>query len=134
MSAPISPDLETAVVGELEAYLERAYARYSDFQVAAAVIDEQGRVHYGVNVENAAYPLGACAEPTAIGAMVTAGGRRVARIYVTAAKTDHITPCGGCRQRIAEFADQTCEVVAVKGGKVVSRITIGELLPGAFIL
>jgi cytidine deaminase len=134
MPAPISPDLETAVVGELEAYLERAYARYSDFQVAAAVIDEQGRVHYGVNVENAAYPLGACAEPAAIGAMVTAGGRRVARIYVTAAKTDHITPCGGCRQRIAEFADPACEVVAVKGGKVVSRITIGELLPGAFTL
>lgn len=134
MPATISPDLEAAVLGELETYLARAYARYSDFQVAAAVVDERGQVHYGVNVENAAYPLGACAEPTAIGAMVTAGGKRVTRIYVAAAKTDQITPCGGCRQRIAEFADPACEVVAVKHGKIVSRTTIGELLPGAFSL
>jgi cytidine deaminase len=127
-------DLEAVIVRDLETYLDRAYAKYSDFQVAAAVVDEQGRLHYGVNVENAAYPLGACAEPTAIGSMITSGGHRIARIYVTAAKTDHITPCGGCRQRIAEFADSTCEVVAVKGGKVVSRTTIGALLPGAFVL
>ncbi len=125
---------ELTILADLETYLARAYARYSDFQVAAAIVDEQGRVHYGVNVENAAYPLGACAEPTAIGAMITAGGHRIAKIYVTAAKTDHITPCGGCRQRIAEFADQTCEVVAVKGGAVSSRTTIGALLPGAFVL
>src|SRR3569832_2667353 len=103
MSAPISPDHETAVVGKLEAYLERAYARYSDFQVAAAVIDEQGRAHYGVNVENAAYPLGACAEPTAIGAMVAAGGRRVACFFVLVVLSVHITPCGGCRLCFAVF-------------------------------
>jgi cytidine deaminase len=125
---------EAQAVGELESYLARAYARYSDFQVAAAVVDEQGRVHFGVNVENAAYPLGACAEPTAIGAMITAGGSRVLRVYVTAAKVEHITPCGGCRQRIAEFADKDCEVVVVRGGQVRSRTTIGALLPDSFAL
>jgi hypothetical protein len=62
--------------GGLPALLSRSYARYSNFTVAAAVIDDEGRVHYGVNVENAAYPVGTCAEQTAIGAMITAGGSR----------------------------------------------------------
>ena len=125
---------EAQATRELEGYLARAYARYSDFQVAAAVADERGRVHYGVNVENAAYPVGNCAEPTAIGAMITAGGTQVKRVFLTASKVDDITPCGGCRQRIAEFADKACEVVTIKGGKVIARTTIGELLPNSFAL
>ena len=132
MTAPV--DAEAEVLAGIEGYLARSYARYSDFPVAAAVIDEQGRAHYGVNVENAAYPLGQCAEPTAIGALITAGGTRVTRVYLAAAKVDDITPCGGCRQRIAEFADADCEILVVKAGAIRSRTTIGALLPGAFRL
>lgn len=129
------PDaLEAEVVGALEALLARAYAPYSNFPVAAAVIDEAGRAHFGVNVENAAYPLGACAEAAAIGAMVTSGGRRIARVYLTAEKVDDIVPCGGCRQRLVEFSGHDCDVVVVKDGRVRSRTTIAALLPKAFEL
>lgn len=125
---------EAEALRTLERYLARAYARYSDFQVAAAVVDENGQLHYGVNVENAAYPLGSCAEPTAIGALVTAGGRKVLRVFLAASKPADLTPCGGCRQRIAEFADADCEIVTVRDGKVIDRTTLGTLLPRAFKL
>ncbi len=132
MNVPDS--VEVDVVGALEALLARAYAPYSSFPVAAAVVDESGRAHFGVNVENAAYPLGACAEAAAIGAMITAGGRTIARVYLAAEKVDDIVPCGGCRQRLKEFAGPDCEVVVVKGARVRSRMTIGDLLPKAFEL
>lgn len=116
----------------LEAYLALAYAPYSRFPVAAAVIDEQGRAHFGVNVENAAYPLGACAETMAIGAMIVAGGRRIVAVYLAAGAADEITPCGGCRQRLAEFAGEDCLVAVVKGQMVRARTSLGVLLPAAF--
>lgn len=113
--------------------LSRAYARYSTFTVAAAVIDDEGRVHYGVNVENAAYPVGTCAEQTAIGAMITAGGSRVIdKVLIAAGSGAVVQPCGACRQRIAEFAGRACEIVAVQGGEATSRTPFWSLLPQSF--
>ena len=112
--------------------LPHAHAPYSDFRVAAAVLDEQGRVHLGVNVENASYGLTNCAERVAIGVAVAAGARRILAVGVTAAKLHPITPCGACRQVIREFAAADAPVAsdAADGSLVVT--TAGALLPGAF--
>lgn len=134
MSAAIPPlETETEAARALPELLARSYARYSNFTVAAAVIDGEGRVHYGVNVENAAYPVGTCAEQTAIGAMITAGGGRVIDKVLIASGTDAVVqPCGACRQRIAEFAGETCEIVSVQGGRPTSRTPFWSLLPQSF--
>ena len=124
--------LETEAARVLPDLLSRAYARYSNFTVAAAVIDDEGRVHYGVNVENAAYPSGTCAEQTAIGAMVTAGGRGIAKVLIAAGSDAVVQPCGACRQRIAEFATDACEIVSVQGGKATRRTPFWSLLPDSF--
>ncbi|PHY20770.1 cytidine deaminase [Caulobacter sp. BP25] len=128
-----SDTLEQTAARALPALLERSYARYSNFTVAAAVIDEAGRAHYGVNVENAAYPSGTCAEQTAIGAMITAGGvRRIAKVLIAAGSDAVVQPCGACRQRIAEFAGRSCEVVSVQGGQPTRRVGFWDLLPQSF--
>lgn len=125
--------LETEAAGVLPDLLSRAYARYSNFTVAAAVIDDEGRVHYGVNVENAAYPVGTCAEQTAIGAMITAGGsRKIDKVLIAAGSDAVVQPCGACRQRIAEFAGETCEIVSVQGGQPTTRTPFWSLLPHSF--
>jgi cytidine deaminase len=114
--------------------LANAYAPYSDFQVAAAVLDDTGRVHVGVNVENASYGLTNCAERVAIGAAIAAGAKRIRAVGVTARRLHPISPCGACRQVIREFADEDTPVAsdAEDGSLVVS--TAGELLPGSFRL
>jgi cytidine deaminase len=89
---------------------ERAHAPYSRFAVGAAVLDEQGRIHAGCNVENAAYPQGWCAETSALAAMVLAGGKRVHAVAVVADSPQPCTPCGGCRQRLREFAADDCNI------------------------
>jgi len=134
MSAVTSPtDLEIEAARILPDLLSRSYARYSKFTVAVAVIDDEGRVHYGVNVENAAYPVGTCAEQTAIGAMITAGGSRgIAKVLIAAGTDAVVQPCGGCRQRIAEFAGQTCEIISVQGGAPTERVAFWSLLPNSF--
>lgn len=136
MSADTSPPAEAsdeAIAAALPALLSRSYARYSKFTVAAAVVDETGAVYYGVNVENAAYPQGTCAEQTAIGAMVTAAGaRRIDKVLIAAGSDAVVQPCGGCRQRIAEFAGEACEIVSVQGGKPTERVGFWELLPRSF--
>jgi cytidine deaminase len=131
---PATPSFsgEDELAAALPALLARSYARYSNFTVAAAVIDEDGRAHLGVNVENAAYPSGTCAEQTAIGAMVTAGGRGIARVLIAAGSDAVVQPCGACRQRIAEFATDACEIVSVQGGKVTRRTPFWNLLPDSF--
>ena len=111
---------------------DRAHAPYSGFKVGACVRSEDGRLFVGCNVENVAYPEGICAEASAIGAMVAAGGREIAEIVVLAEGETLCTPCGGCRQRIAEFAaPDTVVHVASKEG-VRASFTIGELLPHRF--
>ncbi|NNU81317.1 cytidine deaminase [Halovulum dunhuangense] len=111
---------------------ENAHAPYSGFKVGAAVRDEQGRIHAGCNVENAAYPEGTCAEAGAIAAMVAAGGKRIHEVLVVGDSPEPCTPCGGCRQKIAEFADRDVPVVmaGLEGPRL--TMTVAQLLPGAF--
>src|SRR6195952_3937614 len=94
-----------------EAVRARAYAPYSRFQVGAAILADDGKIYAGCNVENAAYPIGNCAEASAIAAMLAGGGKRITRIYVTGPGSQPVTPCGGCRQRIREFAELDTPVI-----------------------
>ena len=111
---------------------DNAYAPYSHFKVGAAVRGASGRIYQGCNVENAAYPEGTCAEAGAIAAMAAAGEREIAEVAVIADSDDPVTPCGGCRQKLAEFAAPDVVVtMSGKGGNSVA-MTIADLLPGAF--
>ena len=123
-----------AIVAELQRLLPNAHAPYSGVHVAAAVETVDGRICYGVNVENAAYPQGGCAEASAISAAVTGGPTRIARVYVAASLPELVWPCGGCRQKIFEFAAEGCEVVTLAPGGEVGRRTIEQLLPLGFRL
>lgn len=111
--------------------MRRAYVPYSRFQVGAALRDETGALHAAANVENAAYPQGQCAEASAIGVLVAAGGTRIAEVAV-AADAPLITPCGGCRQRLSEFASADTKVHLCGPEGVRRTVTLGELLPLAF--
>lgn len=112
---------------------ENAHAPYSGFAVGAALVDEQGGVHIGCNVENAAYPQGQCAEATAIGSMVVAGGNQISIIVIAGPKGGAVcTPCGGCRQRIREFAAPDTPIIICSGGKIIAQHTLADLLPHSF--
>jgi cytidine deaminase len=111
---------------------DNAYAPYSGFRVGAALLDDLGRIHAGCNVENAAYPQGVCAEAGALSAMVLAGGRHVAALLVLADGPRPVTPCGGCRQKLREFADDALPVLAADSSGLRRRYTLGELLPESF--
>lgn len=115
---------------------ENAYSRYSNYSVGAAIVDDRGYLHVGCNVENAAYPLGSCAEASAIGAMVQQGGRRIVKIAVAGGSGDigSCTPCGGCRQRINEFADEKTVILAIDDSGEWQEYAINELLPASFHL
>jgi len=115
--------------------MRHAHAPYSnDFRVGAAILGGSGEIFGGCNVENASFPEGWCAETSAIAAMVTAGERRIAEIAVVAERMPRITPCGGCRQRIAEFATAKTLVHLCDDTGVVETVTIADLLPKAFSL
>lgn len=111
---------------------EKAYAPYSKFPVGAAIRTASGAVFAGANVENAAYPQGACAEAAAITAMVLGGERRIAAVLVVGQGEGLVTPCGGCRQRIREFApaDTPVHVAGLDG--VRATFTLDQLLPHSF--
>jgi cytidine deaminase len=110
----------------------RAHAPYSRFHVGAALRDEQGRIHAGCNVENAAYPVGSCAEAGAISAMVLAGGRHIREILVIGNGEGLTTPCGACRQRIREFAAPDAAILIAGPEGIRARFTLDELLPASF--
>ncbi len=115
-----------------EAY-EQAYAPYSHFPVGSAVLDENGNIHTGCNVENAAYPSGSCSEEQAIGSMVVSGGRVIQDIVIIGRSDELITPCGACRQRIREFADENTRIhVCHMDDGLQKTFTIDELLPESF--
>ncbi|MBP1181876.1 cytidine deaminase [Methylobacterium sp. PvR107] len=111
---------------------ERAHAPYSRFRVGAALRDEFGAIHAGCNVENAAYPVGTCAEAGAIAAMIAAGGRRVTAILVCGDGAGLVTPCGACRQRIREFALPDTPIHAAGSEGILRSFTLAELLPESF--
>jgi len=110
----------------------KAYAPYSRFSVGAAIVTPAGAIYSGCNVENAAYPQGACAETGAISAMALAGERRIAEILVIGDGDALVTPCGGCRQRIREFAapDTPIHIAGPEG--VRRTFTLDQLLPESF--
>jgi cytidine deaminase len=110
----------------------QAYAPYSRFRVGAAIRGASGRIHAGCNVENAAYPVGTCAEAGALAAMLLAGDRAIAEILVFAEGPELCTPCGACRQRLREFGAATMAIHVAGPEGVRARFTLAELLPHAF--
>ena len=123
---------DKALYEAAEAIRAKAYAPYSHFSVGAAILADDGQIYSGCNIENAAYPQGNCAEASAISAMIAGGAKRITRLYVTGPGSAPVTPCGGCRQRIREFADLNVTVIShgVEGEALVC--TLEQLLPHSF--
>ena len=111
---------------------ERASAPYSNFKVGAAIRGASGAVYVGCNVENVAYPEGTCAEAGAIAAMVAAGETKLTEVYVIAGSPSPVPPCGGCRQKLAEFGAGDVPVTMATMSGAEQATTIAALLPGAF--
>jgi len=109
-----------------------AYAPYSKFKVGAAIRATSGAVYTGVNVENVAYPEGTCAEAGAIAAMIAAGDTGIAEVAVIADSPIPVSPCGGCRQKLAEFGGGDVVVTLATTDGLTLQTTLAELLPGAF--
>ena len=120
------------LVAAARAARDRAYAPYSGFAVGAALLDELGRIHAGCNVENAAYPQSQCAEASALGSLIVAGGRQIVAAVVVGVAQKPLTPCGGCRQRLREFATGATLVWSADLHQVRGRFTLGQLLPESF--
>ena len=113
-----------------------AHAPYSGFYVGVAVQDENGDIHTGCNVENSSFPEGACAETVAIGAMVVAGGKKIVAIAAVGGRDEleYCAPCGGCRQRILEFADENTEILYLNADGEFKSVGIDAILPASFRL
>lgn len=109
-----------------------AYAPYSKYLVGAAVLDEQGRIHAGCNVENAAYPEGVCAEAGALSAMVLAGSTQARAVLVVGTGGAWVTPCGGCRQKLREFCAPEAPILTANDTAMGPRYTLAQLLPQSF--
>ncbi|HSW23291.1 MAG TPA: cytidine deaminase [Burkholderiaceae bacterium] len=120
------------MVDAARAVRQHAHAPYSKFRVGAALLDEHGRVHAGCNVENAASPQGLCAEAVALGALVAAGSHHVRAAVVVGESPQAVTPCGGCRQKLREFASDDTPVWSADPQGWRARHTLGELLPASF--
>jgi len=127
----MDPELQT-LFDAARAVRAQAYAPYSGFAVGAALRDADGRIHAGCNVENAAYPVGTCAEAGAIAAMMAAGGRRIAAVLVMGPGPGLVTPCGACRQRIREFAAPGTPIHVADAEGVRACLTLDVLLPHSF--
>ena len=115
-----------------QAAKQHAHAPYSGFHVGAAVLTTGDSIFAGCNVENAAYPLGQCAEATAIGAMIAGGARQIKAIVIASPNDSFCFPCGGCRQKIADFAGDDTPVILVTDNGKTETYTVGDLLPHAF--
>lgn len=139
LSRQISEQDAATVVVEPMALIERArsaaahaYAPYSEFPVGAAVVDDKGRVFVGVNIENASHGLTICAERVAVFSAVAAGARQIRAVALTAKRRPAISPCGACRQVLAEFCEPNALVHSDAGNGKIKTWTVGELLPAAF--
>lgn len=124
----MSHDLFEAAI----AAMAKAHAPYSKFPVGAALRTEDGRIYSGCNIEVASYPEGWCAETTALAHYVMGGGGKITEIAVVAQRMARITPCGGCRQRLAEFAGADTRLYLCDDAGVVETVTVGALLPYGF--
>ena len=121
-----------SLVDDAARVFENAYAPYSKFKVGAAIRVEDGTVFLGCNVENLAYPEGTCAEAGAIAAMVAAGVTKIAEVAVIADAPVPVTPCGGCRQKLREFAEPEVKVTLATISGASKTVTVADLLPYAF--
>ncbi len=111
----------------------KAHAPYSKFYVGAAMRDERGQIHGGANMENAAYPQGWCAECSAISHLIMAGGKQIVEVAVLGNGDALCTPCGGCRQKIREFAKGDVKIhCCTEQGALLRTFTLDELLPASF--
>jgi len=126
----ISNDMRKKLIEEARLVRKWSYAPYSHYAVGAALLAESGKIYSGVNVENAAYPNGICAERTALFRAVTEGERNFEAIAVVSENGG--TPCGACRQALSEFGLALRVIMADADGKVVLETTLRDLLPGAF--
>ena len=118
------------LVEQARAALEHAHAPYSSYTVGAAIETADGTVYTGCNLENANYSNSLHAEEVAIGSALSEGHREFARIAVSSGARDGVTPCGMCRQTLAEFCDETFEIICDTGeDSAPKRYTLGELLP-----
>jgi len=112
--------------------MRMAHAPYSKFPVGAAIRAEDGRIYTGANIEVISFPEGWCAETTAIGQMVMAGARRIIDVAVIAERLAGCPPCGGCRQRLAEFATDGTRVHLCDMNGVIETLLLADLLPRSF--
>ena len=123
---------ESNYIAATKEAMNKAYAPYSNYPVGALVVTNQGNTYSGCNVENASYPLGNCAEASAIASMVISGEKIIKTIYVMSKNDEGGIPCGGCRQRIREFSDSNTQIIMCSPDGVQRRINISELLPNSF--
>jgi cytidine deaminase len=126
----LSPDIIDRLIEAASAVREKAHAPYSAFAVGAAVLDANGDVHVGCNVENASYGLSVCAERHAIAAAVAAGENRFQAVAVVTDMDPPASPCGACRQVLVEFGDFPVILANPAGERILTRV--GDLLPDAF--
>lgn len=122
---------ESAMLTAARQAMQNAWAPYSGFHVGAAVLAGSGRIYPGCNVENASYPVTTCAERNAIGAAISAGERRIVAVLVCAGHREPVTPCGMCRQALAEFGPDI-RVICVGGDGDRAEFLVRDLLPNAF--
>lgn len=125
----VSDETLTKIANDM---LEVAYVPYSKFPVGAALLTKDGQVFSGCNIENASYSLTNCAERTAIFKAVSEGNREFNKLVITANTEGPVSPCGACRQVIAEFCESTMPVVLTNKAGLTVETTVGDLLPGAF--
>jgi cytidine deaminase len=130
----LSETQQNALLQAARSAQRMAYAPYSNYKVGAAVLDEQGRIHAGCNVENAAYPEGLCAEAAALSAMVLAGGTLARAVLVVGngGAGNWVTPCGGCRQRLREFGSPDLPILSANAAELGPRYILSALLPESF--
>ena len=133
---PLTQAQTEALLTAARAVQRQAYAPYSHYQVGAAVLDDQGRIHAGCNVENAAYPEGLCAEAAALAAMVLAGSTRALAVLVVGqGGKNHsawTTPCWGCRQKLREFGAPGLPILTANDSALGPSYTLAQLLPESF--
>ena len=123
---------EESYIAATKEAMSKAYVPYSNYPVGALIVTDNGNTYSGCNVENASYPLGNCAEASAIASMVIGGEKKIKTIYVMTKNDEGGIPCGGCRQRIREFSDEHTQIMMCSPDGVQQRINLSELLPNSF--
>jgi len=123
---------EESYIAVTKEAMSKAYVPYSNYPVGALIVTDNGNTYSGCNVENASYPLGNCAEASAIASMILGGEKKIKTIYVMTKNDEGGIPCGGCRQRIREFSDENTQIMMCSPDGVQQRINLSELLPNSF--